>query len=370
MWAVADESPGSTPELGGARLVTGVMEKQAMKMQRVVSVAALSAACGFGMAFGPEHDHVEQLKAADVVPDFKLPELWFGSTAPEMSIKEFVKGEPVTGFEAGRVYVVEFWATWCGPCIAAFPHLSDLQEKYSEDVAFVGVNIWERQKGEERMETVRQFVADNDEIMRYTVAIEKDTEMADKWMKAAGQNGIPASFIVDQSGKIAWMGHPMYIDEPLAAVVAGEWDFAELATEAAVEHETSALYGYAMKAFRSGETKVSSKIMRSLANHEFADNAQGLNALAWTVATDPTEGERDLELALFMAKKGSKLTDDKDPMILDTLARVYFELEKFDKAVKIQAKAVKLIGDERGSDGMGEALEKYKQAVLDGKKDG
>src|SRR4051812_31700971 len=68
--------------------------------------------------------------------------LAIGDPAPTLQVKEFVKGTPITSFEKGRLYAVDFWATWCGPCKATIPHLSELQKKYPR-VKFVGVSVWE-----------------------------------------------------------------------------------------------------------------------------------------------------------------------------------------------------------------------------------
>jgi len=66
-----------------------------------------------------------------------------GSPAPPLRVKEWIKGQPVTRFEQGKVYVVEFWATWCGPCMRAMPHLSELARKYRGKITFLAIDIWE-----------------------------------------------------------------------------------------------------------------------------------------------------------------------------------------------------------------------------------
>src|SRR5438105_4278369 len=66
-----------------------------------------------------------------------------GDSAPKLKVKEFVKGDPVKDLEKGKVHVVEFWATWCGPCRVSIPHLTELQKKH-KDVVFIGVSVSER----------------------------------------------------------------------------------------------------------------------------------------------------------------------------------------------------------------------------------
>ncbi len=159
--------------------------------------------------------------------------LGLGDPAPKLEVKSFVKGEPVSEFEHGKNYVVEFWATWCGPCKASIPHLSELQKK-NPSVTFIGVSVWEQDQ-----KKVMPFVEEMGEKIAYRVAIdsvpekEKGSEgaMAKTWMVAAGQNGIPAAFIVDKEGKIAWIGHPMAIDKPLEKIIAGTWDLKEAKEE-------------------------------------------------------------------------------------------------------------------------------------------
>src|SRR5690606_34274883 len=80
--------------------------------------------------------------------DLPRPELEPGDRAPAPAIGTVLKGEPVERFEPGQVYVMEFWATWCRPCIDGFPHLTELQEEHGDDVRIIGVNVWDQQGDE------------------------------------------------------------------------------------------------------------------------------------------------------------------------------------------------------------------------------
>ncbi|RYG47047.1 TlpA family protein disulfide reductase, partial [bacterium] len=170
--------------------------------------------------------------------------LTVGDKAPALKVAKWVKGEPIAAFEPGKVYVVEFWATWCGPCKVSIPHLSELAKKYKDKVAFTGVAVWEREKTDYTTK-VPQFVEQMGDKMAYRVASDdpEETPMAKTWMQAAGQNGIPSAFIVDQKGEIAWIGHPMLgLDETLEKVVAGTWDKAKFAADFKEEQESKAKY--------------------------------------------------------------------------------------------------------------------------------
>src|SRR6266487_2199320 len=63
--------------------------------------------------------------------DPKKPEakLKIGDPAPAFKVSKWLQGTEVKSFEKGKVYVVEFWSTWCGPCIVMMPHMSELQQE-------------------------------------------------------------------------------------------------------------------------------------------------------------------------------------------------------------------------------------------------
>ena len=145
--------------------------------------------------------------------------LSIGSKAPIPEISDFVRGEKPTFFEPGKVYVIEFWATWCPPCRQSMPHLTKLAEDMkSKGVVIVGVS-------DEKVETVRTFLEKDEwkQKARYTLATDPDRSTHKAYMEASGQGGIPTAFIVKE-GVVQWIGHPMEMDAPLAKIVDGTWD--------------------------------------------------------------------------------------------------------------------------------------------------
>lgn len=148
-----------------------------------------------------------------------------GVKAPALKVDRWIKGAAPS---AKHFQVVEFWATWCGPCKVSIPHISELAKKFAGKVDFVGVSVYERTATFEEIDPlVRKFVDGMGDKMAYNVATDAaDKSMAKNWMEAADQHGIPTAFIVDPAGTIMWIGHPMELDKPLASALAGTLDVA------------------------------------------------------------------------------------------------------------------------------------------------
>lgn len=131
-----------------------------------------------------------------------------GSAAPALSVEKFLKGEAVSSFEPGKVYVLEFWATWCGPCIRAMPHVSKLQKEHPE-VTVIGVAGFERAPDAAGMEKkVQEFLDGRGSDVGFRIALDTDGSMAQEWMNAAKRRTIPTSMVVGKDGKVAFVGSP------------------------------------------------------------------------------------------------------------------------------------------------------------------
>ncbi|MEY4810245.1 MAG: Thiol-disulfide oxidoreductase ResA [Planctomycetota bacterium] len=131
-----------------------------------------------------------------------------GSPAPAFTVDSFVRGPESKTLELGKVHVIEFWATWCGPCVASMPHLTELQ-KQNPDVQFIGVAGFERGKdAADGTKRVGDFVKAKGDAIGFAIAFDGDGTMAKTWMTAAKRNSIPTSFVVGKDGNIAFIGSP------------------------------------------------------------------------------------------------------------------------------------------------------------------
>ena len=295
----------------------------------------------------------------------RRPRLEVGSSAPQLTV-DWIKGS----FESGdaEVYVVEFWATWCGPCKKSIPHLTKIQEEYEDDgLAIIGVST------DEDVDLVKSFVRRQGRKMEYIVAIDKRNRTKRMWMEAAGKKGIPVSFIVDKERIIQWIGHPSdpEFENILGKVMSGRYNMKK--------QQDAAPSISAARSARSGKSwKVAKKAYDNaiaidpfIFAHLYIEQAQMLlldkkdptaaysyldkiitergaedpELLTW-IARDIAENEdipddvRRMDVAMQAAQMALTLTEKKtNPLYLSTIAFIHLKNGDIDKAVECQRKA-------------------------------
>jgi peroxiredoxin len=116
-----------------------------------------------------------------------------GKEAPPFDLARLVGGNFKLASGKGHVVVLDFWATWCGPCIKSLPGLIDTVSTFPPDrVQLIGVNQGEAP------DQVKKFLAMRN--MKLDVALDSDQEVGRKY----GVDAIPHTIIVGPDGKIAW----------------------------------------------------------------------------------------------------------------------------------------------------------------------
>ncbi|WP_158513006.1 TlpA family protein disulfide reductase [Flavisolibacter tropicus] len=153
------------------------------------------------------------------------PFLNIGDPAPPLRVRKWFKGLPVQQFEKGKIYVVEFWATWCRPCLASMPHLSTLAREYKDHVTFIAIDVMENKTT--TLENIKAVVERMGSRMDFPVATEDSNLMATGWIEASAHEGIPATFVVNAEGKLAWFGHPKDLPAVLPNIVNNTWNIKE-----------------------------------------------------------------------------------------------------------------------------------------------
>jgi thiol-disulfide isomerase/thioredoxin len=301
--------------------------------------------------------------AAIVTPATAQEEtLKVGSAAPAISVGNWVQGEFSGLKDPSKTYVVEFWATWCGPCKRSIPHLSELYNKHrAQGLVILGIS-------DEPVATVKPFVQKMSGTMSYVVGTDPDKKTHQDWMQAAKQDGIPCAFVV-RKGRILWIGNPLdgQFDSVVLQALAGRYN-PELAKrgqptiraaneavrvknfkdafkhyDAVIAIDPQFFGDIAIKKYKTllvdakdpaGATAWGNEMLT-----KYATDGQTLGDLALAICTDDAIKDRDFTLAMAAADAAGKVAPAGHAPSLRLRAEVRYHAGKFAEAKELQYEA-------------------------------
>lgn len=338
----------------GARLLPIVLALGATSPSLAQHAPALVGEDATPKTASPETDPE---KTASVRTRRGVSVLQIGDPAPPLRLAKIIAGpSDAKRLNDGDITVIEFWATWCAPCVAGIPKLDEIARRHRSDGVFViGVT-------REEETVVDDFLGRLESTGRptYAIAIDDDGQTTAAYMAASRRQGIPCVFVVDRNGRIAWLGHPKDLADPLRRIVAGTWDLEEARRVQARSERVRQVTMAINREIESADSRddllqvvasIDEAIARgdghaglelekfrilvgplgdrgayelgwSLLEHH-PNDAWLLSQVAEIVLDDEWVSEPDISFALETAKAADRAAAGSDPWILATLARAY-----------------------------------------------
>jgi len=317
-----------------------------------------------------------------------------GEPAAPITITDWVKGKPMDLLKdgKGKVIVVEFWATWCPPCIEIIPETTEFYQKY-KDKGLIVVGLTDMGRGQ-TLKTVQDFVTRQGNKMDYPVAFDS----TQRTTLAYQAYGLPHAVVIGKDGRVVWTGHPAMPDmkQLVVDLVEGRTDSDTAIKRAELGQRIERLTNDLYMALQSGNTEEALTITERMleadpANfdamqyrvailveelksierlREWAEkfiaarqsDAESLAKIAHLMLAIPNVSQRQPDLAV-RAARAAFAANDKNAEVAQSVALVYFEIGDVASAKRYQQKAVDLAAGTPAADEAGEILKFFETCL-------
>ncbi|HNO78615.1 MAG TPA: TlpA disulfide reductase family protein [Phycisphaerae bacterium] len=302
-------------------------------------------------------------------------QLKVGDVAPPVTVTDWIKGKPMDVLKdnKGKVIVLEFWATWCGPCIQMIPSNTDLYERY-KDKGLVFIGVTDTGQGQQ-LSAVQAFVGQQGDRMSYPIAFDSTQKTDMAYVQGTGAVGIPHAVVIGKDGKIAWFGHPMepMMEDTIKDLLLDRFDPKRAEKEAALQEKLAPLLRefntavqqsnwnrclelteqmlaidpenfdalrfnvYIMMEEMQSQEKLTAWVKQMIASQ--GSNAQTMSVLSSLMLAMPEVTDRQPELAVETANAAMS-SPSKDSLSLQMVAQTFYQMGLVDSAIKAQQAAV------------------------------
>jgi len=307
-----------------------------------------------------------------------------GDSAPPLYVSNWVKLNPFSNWKPGKpldlakaakgkVVLLEFWATWCPPCIQLIPHTDELYNEHKDDGLLV-VGITDSAKGQ-RLSAVKRFVERRGDGMNYPVAYDSSERSSFAYIYDAGGFGLPHAVVIGKDGRIVWMGHPGMpeMETIIKDLLMNRYDPAVYKAKAEREARIQPLLMEFNQALSRSDWEkcisVANAILEIDPAHfdamrfavailieeiespqrlstwvdqfieEYPDRVEALSNLAELLINVPDLTKRQPQLAVRAAEAAYK-ADPSETQAIEAVAYVAYYTGRLDKAIDFQKKAV------------------------------